>query len=61
LSRRFEVFVERAPIDSEIESSEEVFLLFDLALVDGRDRFALACDLGCHTHHHFAHRAWIDQ
>src|SRR6185369_17103033 len=54
------VFIERAPIDCEIESSEKVFLLLDLALVDGRDRLALACDLSRHTHHHLAHRAWID-
>ena len=56
-----EVFVERAPVDSETKTSEKVFLLFDLAFVDRRDRLAFAGDLSRHTHHHFAHRAWIDQ
>jgi hypothetical protein len=56
-----EVFGECAPIDGEAESPEEIFLFFDLAFVDGRDRLALTGDLGCHSHHHFAHRTWIDE
>ena len=40
---------------------EKVFLFFDLSFVDRCNRLAFASNLGGDTHHHFAHRARIDQ
>ena len=49
------------PIDRQIEASIEIFLFFENAVIDGRNRFAFTRDLSRDTHHHFAHRARIDQ
>jgi hypothetical protein len=42
LFRAAEIFVERAPIDRQVESTVEVLLLFDESIVNRRYRFAFA-------------------
>ena len=57
----FEILVERTPVHRQVVAAEKVFLFLDESLVNRRDGFTLAGDLGGYAHHYLAHRARIDE